>query len=225
MLLIVEDEVSLAKYLEDNFRRDGYSVKSIAQIDEIETFILQEDHEAPQVIVLDRLLQNVDSSVYIPKFKKRFPSVKILVLSAIGGAQEKSRILDMGADDYVSKPFSIEEVGARIRVLTRNKTASAVSHILKLGNVTMHLLNQSVEVDATKMNLSRKEYLLLKVLMEQPTRVFNRYQLLDKVWDAKGDLETNVVEVTVKNLRQKLEDDKASVKVLSKRFAGYWIED
>jgi DNA-binding response OmpR family regulator len=224
MLLIVEDEVSLAKYLEDNFRRDGYSVKSIAQIDEIETFILQENHEAPQVIVLDRLLQNVDSSVYIPKFKRRFPEVKILVLSAIGGAQEKSRILDLGADDYVSKPFSIEEVGARIRVLTRNKNA-AVSHILKLGNVTMNLLNQTVEVDQTKMNLSRKEYLLLKVLMEQPTRVFNRYQLLDKVWDAKGDLETNVVEVTVKNLRQKLEDDKANVKVLSKRFAGYWIEN
>ncbi len=224
MILIVEDEAALAKYLEDNFRREGYSVKSIGQVEEIETLLLQEDQEAPQVIVLDRLLHNIDSSVFISKFKKKYPEVKILVLSAIGGAQEKSRILDLGADDYVSKPFSIEEVGARVRVLTRSKN-NMVSHILKLGNVTMHLLNQTVEVTTTKMNLSRKEYLLLKVLMEQPTRVFNRYQLLDKVWDARGDLETNVVEVTVKNLRHKLEEANANVKVLSKRFAGYWIED
>ncbi len=222
-ILVVEDEEALNLYLQDSLKKEGYSVISISHIEELTAYIEQKTLAEPHIVVMDRLLNGVDSADYIPTFKHRFPAAKIIILSAIGGPSEKSRLLDNGADDYLAKPFSIEELSARIRVALRNNSRGS-STIHKYGNLTLNLLNQSADVEGKKVDLSRKEYQLLTALLHTPTRVFNRYQLLDTIWDVHTDVESNVVEVTIKNLRKKLESSTASIQILSKRNVGYWIE-
>lgn len=222
MLLILEDEISLLRYLEDNFKRAGYCVLGLSQIEELEAFLTVPSNQ-PSILILDRMVDLIDTASYIARVKTQFPSCKVLVLSAIGGPHEKGKILDLGADDYVSKPFSLEELSARVRVLLRHHNQVA-SPSVKLGNLQLNLVNQTVECQGNRVQLPRKEFQLLRILMESPTRVFNRYQLLDLVWDINTGVETNVVEVTVRNLRKKLEELGASIRLLSKRFTGYWLE-
>lgn len=221
-VLIVEDEASLSQFLSDSLKKEGYGVQVATSMEELNTLVEQKSKD-PQAIVLDRLLHGLDSSEKIPTLKVRFPNSKIIVLSAIGGPTEKGKILDMGADDYVSKPFSIEELVARIRVSQRYNVKASQT-IQSYGNLSLNLFSQSAEVEGKKLELSKKEYQLLTALLHTPTKVFNRYQLLDSIWDIHADVESNVVEVTIKNLRKKLESVQANVQILSKRNVGYWIE-
>jgi two-component system OmpR family response regulator len=222
-ILLVEDESSLSHFLSESLKKEGYCVQPVTSMEELNSAIEQKVNPDPQVIVLDRLLHGLDSSEKITTLKDRFPSSKIIVLSAIGGPTEKGKILDLGADDYVSKPFSIEELIARIRVSQRYNVKTAQT-VQAYGNLTLNLFSQSAEVDGKKLELSKKEYQLLTALLHTPTKVFNRYQLLDSIWDIHADVESNVVEVTIKNLRKKLESVQANVEILSKRNVGYWIE-
>lgn len=222
-ILIVEDESSLNQFLSESLKKEGYGTQSVSSLEELNSLIEQKNSPDPQVIVLDRLLHGTDSSERIVTLKERFPSSKIIVLSAIGGPTEKGKILDLGADDYISKPFSIEELTARIRVSQRYNTKANQS-IQSYGNLKLNLFSQSAEVEGKKIELSKKEYQLLTALLHTPTKVFNRYQLLDSIWDIHADVESNVVEVTIKNLRKKLESAHASVQILSKRNVGYWVE-
>lgn len=221
-ILVVEDESSLNQFLTDSLKKEGYGVQSISTIEELNALIEQKDSFEPQLIILDRLLDGVDSVDRIPTLKERFPFSKIIVLSAIGGPSEKGKVLDQGADDYVSKPFAIDELTARIRVAQRYSVKA--QNIQSYGNLTLDLFSQTAEVDGKKIELSKKEYQLLTALLHTPTRVFNRYQLLSNIWDIKADVESNVVEVTIKNLRKKLESANANVQILSKRNVGYWVE-
>ncbi len=222
-ILIVEDESSLSHFLSESLKKEGYCTQVVTSMEELNSTIEQKNSLDPQVIVLDRLLHGLDSSEKITTLKERFPNSKIIVLSAIGGPTEKGKILDMGADDYVSKPFSIEELVARIRVSQRYNVKTAQT-VQSYGNLTLDLFSQSAEVEGKKLELSKKEYQLLTALLHTPTKVYNRYQLLDNIWDIHADVESNVVEVTIKNLRKKLESVQANVEILSKRNVGYWIE-
>lgn len=221
-IVVIEDEQSLNQFLVDSLTKIKCKIHTGRNMDDIHRLIEQKSFE-PDVILLDRLLGGVDSSERIPALKERFANVRILVLSAIGGPSEKGRILDSGADDYISKPFSIEELLARIRVMQRHSKRD-VAKVQEYGNVVINLFNQTAEVSGKRLDLSKKEYQLLTALLHTPTRVFNRYQLLDTIWDIHADVESNVVEVTVKNLRKKLEQSHADVQILSKRNVGYWVE-
>lgn len=222
-LLVVEDEESVARYLEQSLRDLQFQVSHCRNLEALDKYLENSHESAPTVIILDRLLYGKDSAPRIPAIKKMWPMTKILVLSAVGGPSEKSKILDSGADDYISKPFSIDELGARIRVLLRRPHESS-SPVVSLGNLVLNPLSQLVEVDGQRLELSRKEFLLLALMMQNPSRVFSRIQLLDRIWDIHNDVESNVVEATIKNLRKKLDASKANVRVMSKRFMGYWIE-
>jgi two-component system OmpR family response regulator len=222
-ILIVEDESSLSHFLSESLKKEGFSTQIVSSMEDLTSVIEQKIAVDPQVVILDRLLHGFDSSEKIPTLKMRYPGSKIIVLSAIGGPTEKGKILDLGADDYVSKPFSIEELVARIRVSQRYNSKSAQT-VQSYGNLTLNLFSQGAEVNGKKLDLSKKEYQLLTALLHTPTKVFNRYQLLDSIWDIHADVESNVVEVTIKNLRKKLEAVEANVQILSKRNVGYWIE-
>jgi DNA-binding response OmpR family regulator len=147
-----------------------------------------------------------------------------LVLSTIGNAIEKAKVIDLGADDYMSKPFSVEELLSRVKSLMR-RPREVKSQILSYGEVVMNFDSQTAEAKGKKLDLSRKEFLMLSTLMKKPTRVFNKFQLLDLVWDTNTDVESNVVEVTIMNLRKKLQDTGCKAQILSRRNVGYWIED
>jgi DNA-binding response OmpR family regulator len=174
--------------------------------------------------VLDRLVGGMDASTFIPKIRRRWPATKILVLSAIGTSAEKSRVLDIGADEYVSKPFSIEELGARIRAVMRRAEQDSGLYC-RLGNIVLLLPSHSTQIDGVSVDLSRKEYQLLRTFMGTPTRVFSKFQLLDLVWGVNSEVESNVVEGTLLNLRKKLARAGARPRIMNRRLVGYWIEE
>ena len=137
----------------------------------------------------------------------------------------KSELLDLGADDYLAKPFSLLELLSRIRVqFRRPKSADPEGTAVQLGDLIIDRIHHEVKCGALKIDLSNKEFKLLSVLVRDVGRVLSRFQLMDRVWDTQKDIESNVVEATVRNLRRKLEGAQSQVKIQSKRNVGYWIE-
>jgi DNA-binding response OmpR family regulator len=225
-LLLVEDDPRLSEYMREALGREGYTVEICATVDEVNAYMATPS-EPPRVVILDRMLGRADGATLIPKLKSRYPEAGILILSSLDMPSEKARIIDMGADEYVSKPFSLDELTARLRLVVRRSHGSASvaeSTVRVLANLNLDLRTQNVAVGSSKLDLTRKEFQLLTLLMDSPGRVFNRFQILDRVWEIERVSESNVVETTIKNLRRKLEDSGALVTIESKRNQGYWIE-
>jgi DNA-binding response OmpR family regulator len=225
---VVEDERKVMQFLESAFKSEGYAVTSCLTYEEAETAMLDSEvrGEKPDVIILDRMLnQGRDGMSLIKPLKLKFPEVKIVILSAINSPEEKATALDFGADDYVSKPFSLVELSARLRVMSRrNESVPTVQTKLRRLDVEMDQLGHQVWIQGKKADFSNKEYQLLQLFMKNPGRVYNRFQLLDKIWNLQFEVESNVVEVTMKNLRKKLLESGSKLEILSKRNIGYWVE-
>lgn len=229
MILVCEDEEKVRSYLVDSLSISGQRVSSVSNLDELESFLKIYSSQV-EVLILDRLLENQDSLKFIPTLKKIKSQLRILVLSALHSAEEKAEALDLGADDYVEKPFRLVELQARLRVLQRTKmsTSAEVNDAaiqLAVGDLKVDRIKHQVKNFDRVIELSNKEYNLLLTLATYPGRIYNRYQLLDIVWSMQFDVESNVVEVTIKNLRKKLADSGSQVKIESRRHVGYWIEE
>ena len=174
--------------------------------------------------IFDRMLSGDDSLNYLKAFKKSFPQCKVLILSAINNSEQKALALDSGADDYLSKPYSLVELSARLRALSRRNGEASNVAVRQVANLTIDVLSHEIHIDARRLDLSNKEYKVLACLIQKPGQVFSRFQLLDRVWDIQSDLESNVVEATILHLRKKLDAAGARLKLCSKRNVGYWIE-
>jgi DNA-binding response OmpR family regulator len=227
-VVIVEDEKRVLSFLCEALRKEGYVVHPCETIDEAQSTLSNLASDV-SVLVMDRLLDRVDALSLIPFAKSHCPTARILVLSTINSPEQKATALDLGADDYLGKPFQLVELSARIRSLSRRSSSQhkSASHSLvhKVRDLTLNTVEHKVTVDSCKsVDLSNKEYLVLLVLMQHPGRVLNKFQLLDRVWDMQFDIESNVVEVTIKNVRRKLEAAGSKVEILSRRNIGYWIE-
>jgi two-component system copper resistance phosphate regulon response regulator CusR len=148
------------------------------------------------------------------------------VLSAISDSEERAKVLDLGADDYQGKPYSLVELLSRVRALLRRSHdgGGGEKTVLHIGNLDVHLLEHSAKVGATALDLTPKEFRLLSILVREPGKVWSKFKLLDQVWQVNLELESNVVESTVRNIRRKLEQAGCSAVIESKRNLGYWIE-
>lgn len=226
-LLLIEDDPRLSEYLIEALGREGYIVDHCKSIEEAQTYMASRKNEAPSIIILDRMLGRHDGATIIPQLKQRYPTAGILILSSLDMPSEKARIIDSGADEYLSKPFSLDELTARLRLVSRRAITDVSNKDLSvrvLGNLNLDLKTQNATVGAAKLDLTRKEFQLLSLLMDNPGRVYNRFQILDRVWEVERNTESNVVETTIKNLRRKLEDSQCTARIESKRNIGYWIE-
>lgn len=225
-ILLVEDDLRISEFLEDSLRSIQYNVVCCRTIEEVEAFIKQSDSEV-DVVLLDRMIGSREGGMLIGPMRARFPSVGIIILSSLDSPTEKAKWLDLGIEDYVGKPFSFEELSARIRNVFRNKSRANISqsHFLVLRNLKLDLLSQQCRIDQKVLNLTKKELQLLLLLVEKPGRILSKNQILDRVWLVDSSIESNVVEVTVKNLRRKLEEANAEVNIKSRRNMGYWIEE
>ncbi len=222
-VLIVEDELRVARYLTSSLNAEGHHTRLCTTVDEAESQMAAHDFQ-PEAVILDRMLQGKDGATLISRLRHRYPKGKIVVLSAIGLAEEKAAVLDMGADDYLTKPFSLAELSARLRAVSRRNGPGAASSILQSGNLTVDLKSQTVASQNRRLDLSRKEFQILVLFMQSPGRVYTKYQLLDSVWDLSCDVESNTVEVTIKNLRRKLEAFESGIEICNRRHVGYWLE-
>ena len=221
-VLLVEDDLSLAHFLEKALCSEAYLVEILSRYQELEDFIRAPYFE-PDLAIFDRILGTQDSLVLLKKFQEKLPLTRILFLSILGSPDEKAKALEEGADDYMSKPYSLRELMARLKALHRRSNGSSMPYLKQLGNLQVDLLKHVVKIEEQRIPLSAKEFKILSVLMEQEGAVLNRYQILDRVWEVGKDLESNVVEATVHNLRKILKESGSTATVLSKRGCGYWI--
>lgn len=218
-ILLVEDELRLLQHLTDTMDAEGFSTFTCSSFRDLES-LLTLPSKRFDVIVLDRLLNGRDSAELISRIKVELPNSRIMILSAINTPSEKALLLDLGADDYVAKPFDSEELIARVRALLRRNL-----HRLRIGNVTLNSLNRTMLVSNHEVPLTNKEFILLRTLLETPGKIFNKTVLYEKVWEMSTDVESNVVEATVNKLRRRLTDADATLKIKNTRNLGYWVEE
>lgn len=225
-IVIIEDETRVLSFLAEALKKESYTVHTCDNYDDAQKLI-QEKRDEIDVLVMDRLLGRQDAINLIPLAKRECPQARILVLSTINDPAQKASALDLGADDYMGKPFSLVELSARIRSLSRRqdkRDGNKGNVQFTIKDLHINALDHKVVANGTPIDLSNKEYLLLLTLVEFPGRVYNKFQLLDKVWNTQFDIESNVVEVTIKNLRKKLSQAGSTTEILSRRNIGYWIE-
>lgn len=218
-ILIVEDEAKILEHISRTLDEEGFSTYTCASFRDLET-ILELPVKRFDVIVLDRLLNGKDSADLVGRIKTQLPDTQIMILSAINTSSEKATLLDLGADDYLAKPFDPTELVARIKVLLRRS-----KNELRFSNLTLDIGARSMKVNEQELPLTNKEFMLLKTLLQEPGKVFNKQQLYTQVWDMSAEVESHVVEATINKLRKRLAEAGANAQIKNTRNVGYWVEE
>lgn len=222
-VLVVEDEVKVRNFLKKGLSSHEMVVDAVATVDELFASLLSISYD---VIILDRLLGGIDSLKTISEIRKKSPGTKILILSALSEVGEKVKGLTNGADDYLGKPFHVEELIARLRALTRRSSGSASSDTcLNYEDLMITFSNQRVEREGKRVELTPKEYKLLVFLLKRPNHIFSKVDLLNGVWELDYYPESNVVEVVMNHLRNKIDKGFKRELIHSRRGVGYWLGD
>jgi len=219
-ILIVEDEGSLVTLLRYNLEREGFEVSDVRDGEEA---LLAAAENPPDLILLDWMLPLV-SGVEVCRQLRRRPETRttpVIMLTARGEEADKIRGLDVGADDYITKPFSPAELIARIRALLRRAQPATDDETLRCGDIRMDLAGHRVHRDDQEVHLGPTEFRLLRYLMEHPGRVFSREQLLDAVWGRDIYVEIRTVDVHIRRLRKALNAGGATDCIRTVRAAGY----
>lgn len=217
-ILIVEDEEKLARFLELELSHEGYAV---AKAGDGRTGLTMAESGGFDLIVLDIMLPEL-SGLELLRRLRRTSSVPVILLTARGAVTDKVSGLDMGANDYITKPFAIEELLARIRVLLRPRTeeSAADDHILRGCGIEMNTLSHAVTYAGAPVELTNREFVLLKTLLTNRNIAMTREQLLETAWGYDYMGETNVVDVYVRYIRQKTADNV----ITTIRGVGYMIK-
>lgn len=221
-VLLIEDDLKLADHITRNLREQTLMVEHVADMNSLQAQI--DANTRYDLVILDRLIGQKDTKQDLPRLRAKWPEAPVLVLSAISTPQERSDVLNLGADDYLGKPFSTQELIARLNVLSRRRT-QAPNPFLRVGDLVVDTVQRTLTVQGRTENLPAKEFLLLRILCKEPGRVWSRDELLDYIWGSSVHLDTNVVEATVANVRRKLESLGAQAKIKNMRNAGYWIQE
>ncbi len=222
-ILIVEDEEKLARFLELELEHEGYEVSKA--LDGREGLALFKASSF-DLILLDIMLPALNGIEVLRRIRQE-SDLPIILLTARDAVVDKVSGLDGGADDYITKPFAIEELLARIRVALRKNQSKndAVNHILEIGRLSLNSSSREVKVDNQVVELTRKEFDLLEFLLQNKNIVMERTTLLDRIWGFDFVGETNSVDVYVRYLRSKLEEPYGLNLIKTVRGVGYVIRD
>lgn len=216
-ILVVEDEKKIVSFIRKGLEAAGFVVDACQHGDEGFTLATTRPYDA---IVLDIMLPGKDGLSILRNLRDRSMSVPVILLTARSELNERLDGLNLGADDYLTKPFFIEELIARLHAVTRR--ASGKTHsLLVLEDLTVNLLTREVARAGREIHLTAREFALLESLMRSPGRVLTRAQICEQVWDYNFDPGTNLVEVYIQRLRKKV-DEGAAVKLIETiRGVGY----
>jgi len=224
LILIVEDEPSQMELLSFNLNAEGYDV--LKAEDGEEGLLLFKEHDI-DLVLLDWMLPNI-SGLEVCRQMKRSKNSKdchLIMLTARGEEEDKVRGLDMGADDYIVKPYSVKELLARVRSGIRIRSAAKGADTLNYGKIKMEINRRSVKVDNKVISIGPLEFKLLQVLLESPKRVFSRSQLLEKIWTENLEVETRTVDVHIGRLRKAIKSVSDDELVKTVRGFGYSLDD
>ena len=202
-LLLVEDDHALSKAVEQALSGQGYAIDAVGSA-EAALFLLD---QAPQdAVVLDLGLPDGDGIDVLKQVRKRWPGLPVLILTARDSVDDRVRGLDAGADDYLTKPFEIPELVARIRAITRRASGRS-DNVISVGDITLNLAAQQVSLGDQLIELSGKEYRVLHTLMENQGRLMTREQIETSLYAWGDEVGSNTVEVYIHGLRKKLGKD------------------
>lgn len=220
-ILVIDDEQYIIELLKFNLEVEGYEVS--CSMDGFEAFMMAKN-EKPNLILLDWMLPNVSGIDLLKKIRsdKELSDVPVIMLTAKNMEEDKIEGLNIGADDYITKPFSVKELMARIKTVLRRYKTNVNDSILKVGDIILNLEKYEVSVGENKVELTLKEFELLKLLMKNRGKVLTRDFLLDKIWGYEYFGETRTVDVHIRYLRKKLEDNGHNEKFIETiRGVGY----
>ena len=220
LILIVEDETPLVTMLRYNLEKEGFRVA--AAVDGQEALLLLAE-ERPDLVLLDWMLPSVSGLELCRRIRRRaeWRDLPVVMLTARAEEADRVRGLEIGADDYVTKPFSSGELIARIRALLRRSRPAFVEDVLTRGDLSVDLVRHRVSRGGRAIELSPTEYRLLLHFMESPGRVFSRDQLLNAVWGRDTYVEERTVDVHIRRLRKALNREGETDIVRTVRSAGY----
>jgi DNA-binding response OmpR family regulator len=216
-ILLVEDDKALAAGLLEALRKEGLAINHVATGTDA-VHVIKTD--TPDIVILDLGLPDMDGLTVLRKLRKFDADLPVLLLTARDTLSDKISGLDSGADDYLAKPFDMPELLARLRALGR-RVSSAGAHIISIANISLDTASQQVKLDNAAIEMPRREYMLLKVLMENAGRVQTRDSLENKLYSWGEEVASNTLEVHVHHLRKKLGSDF----IATVRGVGYKVNE
>ncbi|MCZ6829404.1 MAG: response regulator transcription factor [Gammaproteobacteria bacterium] len=220
-ILLIEDDDSVARYIQDGLEAAGYTVEWAADGDSGHELARQGEFD---ILIVDRMLPEMDGLSLVQRLREAQDFTPILILSALGEVDDRVRGLRAGADDYLAKPFSFAELQARVEVLLRRRSHESTTQItLDVADLHMDLLSQEVTRAGKKVTVQPREYKLLEYLMRHAGQLVTRDMLLEKVWGYHFDPQTNVIDVHISRLRQKIDKDFEVTLLTTVRGSGYML--
>jgi DNA-binding response OmpR family regulator len=225
-VLLVDDEESVQKLLTYPLEREGYTVVQARDGEEA----LERYRETPvDLVILDLMLPRLDGLAVCRRLREERSAVPIIMLTARGDEGDKVLGLELGADDYITKPFSIREFMSRVRALLRRaqlSPAGAPVEVIEVGDLRIDTTRRSVQARGEAVQLTYLEFELLRTLASNPGRVFTRKQLLDELWGGSDFRDPRTIDVHVRHVREKVERDPADPELIfTVRGAGYRFRD
>lgn len=215
--LVVEDEKKIASFVCQGLTERGFVVDVCHRGDEAYELAITLRYD---VILLDIMLPGRDGLSILRSLRERKNTVPVILLTARGQLNERVEGLNLGADDYIAKPFFLDELVARVHAVLRRASGEELS-VLQAGDLTVNLITREVRRGGTPVELTSREFALLTCLMNAPGRVFTRTQLCEQVWNYHHDPGTNLVDVYIQRVRKKIADDPAQPVIETIRGVGY----
>ena len=199
-ILLVEDDAALAAGLRHALRAEGFSVNHVASGNDALHVIAT---ELPEIVILDLGLPDMDGLTVLKRIRASNADLPVLLLTARNTSGDKVAGLDSGADDYLAKPFDMQELLARLRAISR-RISTTSSNLIEIGGVSLDTASMKVQVDGRDIDLPRREYMLLKVLLEGAGKIQTRDSLEQKLYNWGEEVASNALEVHIHHLRKKL---------------------
>ena len=220
-VLLVEDELRLAQIIEKGLADEAFSVETVHDGEQALERAAQTTYD---LIILDLMLPGIDGWTVCRKLRAQGHETPILILSARGQVEDRVRGLELGADDFLTKPFAFSELSARIRALIRRRQPGQFL-LLQVADLTLDPISRIVKRGDRRVDLSQKEYALLDYLMRHAGQVVTRAMIAERMWDFNFDRLTNVIDVYISHLRNKIEHGSEPRLIHAVRGAGYVIRE
>ena len=220
-LLLAEDEQDLSKALVTVLKHNNYSVDAVFNGEDALTYLENGNYDG---VILDIMMSKSDGLTVLKNLRQKGNQIPVLLLSAKSEIDDRVTGLDLGADDYLTKPFSMKELLARIRAITRRKGDSSNS-VLSFSDLTLNRATFQLSSGENAIRLANREFQMMEMLMTNPGHVISAEQFMEKIWGFDSEVEPNVVWVYISNLRKKIVSLDSGVKIKASRGLGYLLEE
>lgn len=219
LIVVIDDEEDILELLEYNLQKQGYDVVGFLNTDNVEQLLDEEDVD---LMLVDRNLPGVEGSDFVKRMREKGCQVPVIFLTAKTDSQDKLEGFEKGADDYITKPFNMNELVMRIKAVLK-RTNPVSQDVIQYRDITINQLSKEVSIEDDKVSLTRLELRLLLELIKNKNIVLSRDYLLEKVWQDESAFQEKTVNVAIKRLKEKIDPDKSKEYIKTVRGEGYTV--